>query len=289
MPESLDVRHHQLRSMYHPFRRWLSWPLIRHLRCLQFRRLRPLRNAHIFRDNHFYGIPIVRYYWAGFLEKYQADIRGRALEIGTTETIRQYGGSALTQAEAIDVTAHSDEVTVIADLTRADPVPSDTYDCFINQFTMHVIYDLDAALYHSIRLLKPGGVLLVNFSCVDYDLYKGLDMGTGAPLYLHWAFTPLQVANLLHRQALTEADYQLELYGNLFSRVAYQLNLTAEELTRHELEFKDPGHPLLICVRVVKPVHWPGIKPAYQEPYWLPKTTPVRWHPLAGFYGDAYE
>jgi hypothetical protein len=137
--------------------------------------------------------------------------------------------------------------------------------------------------------LKPGVVLLVNFSCVDYDFYQGLDMGTGAPLYLYWAFTTIQVANLLHRHGLTETDYQMDVYGNLFTRVAYQMNLTAEELTPHELDFRDPGHPLLICVRIVKPAQWQGAKPQYQEPHWLPKTTPIQWHPLAGYYGDAYE
>jgi hypothetical protein len=99
-------------------RRWLSWPIIRHLRCLQFRRLRPLRNGEIVREGRFYGTPIVRYYWADFLEKHRSDIQGRGLEIGATETLQQYGGQALTQAEAIDVTAHSPEVTVVADLTR---------------------------------------------------------------------------------------------------------------------------------------------------------------------------
>ena len=269
-------------------RRWLSWPIIRHLRCLQFRRLRPLRNGEIVREGRFYGTPIVRYYWADFLNKHRSDIQGRGLEIGTTETLQQYGGQALTQAEAIDVTAHSPEVTVVADLTRSDHVPADTYDCFINQFTMHVLYDLEAALYHSIRLLKPGGVLLINFSCVDYYLARGLDMGTGTPMYLYWAFTPIQVVNLLHQSGLTETDYQMDVYGNLFTRVAYQMNLTAEELTHQELEFLDPGHPLLICVRVVKPISWHGSKPVYREPHWLPKVKPALWHPVTGFYSDDY-
>ncbi|HXV44901.1 MAG TPA: hypothetical protein VEC96_17690, partial [Anaerolineae bacterium] len=83
-------------NMYDPTRRWLGLPIIRHLRCLQFRRLRPLRNGAILHEGHFRGIPIVRYYWANFLEKHRSDIRGHALEIGTTETIRQYGEHALT-------------------------------------------------------------------------------------------------------------------------------------------------------------------------------------------------
>jgi hypothetical protein len=190
----------------------------------------------------------------------------------------------LTRADALDLTAHGPEVTVVADLTRADDVSSDGYDCFVNQFTMHLIYDVDAALYHSIRLLKPGGVLLINFSCLDYYFPRGLDMHTGAPLFMHWWFTPIQVENLLRRAGLSPTDYRVKIYGNLFSRIAYQMNMPAEELARHELEYVDAGHPLLICARVVKPAGWRAAKPQYRDP-WMPTVTPVQWNPVLGHYG----
>jgi len=253
-------------------------PLIRQLRCVQLRRLHPLA------DGRQQGTAVVRHYWACFLQEHQVDIRGHALEIGTTSTIRQYGANTLTRVDALDLIAHRREITVVADLSRADNVPSDTYDCFINQFTMHLIYDLDAALYHSIRLLKPGGVLLINFPCVDYYFPNGLDMQTGAPLFLHWWFTPIQVENLLRRAGLSEADHRMKMFGNLFSRIAYQMNMPAEELTRHELDYVDPGHPLLICVRAVKPSNWQVPKPEYRNP-WLPDVIPDAWSPETGHYG----
>jgi hypothetical protein len=252
-------------------------PVIRQLRCVQLRRLHPLGHG---RQR---GTSIVRYYWARFLQQYQSDIRGNALEIGMTTTIQQYGGLALTRADALDLTAHGPEITIVADLTRADNVPADQYDCFINQFTMHLIYDLDAALYHSIRMLKRGGVLLVNFPCVDYYFAQGLDMGTGDPLFMHWWFTPIQVENLLRRAGLSSTDYKIEIFGNLFSRIAYQMNMPAEELVQRELEYADPGHPLLICARVVKPASWRATKPEYRTP-WLPEVTPARWNPVMGHY-----
>lgn len=256
---------------------WMTLPVVRRLRCMQFRRLRPLG------EGRQAGTPIVRHYWARFLEEHRRDLRGRALEIGTTATIRRYGGAAIGRAEAIDLTAHSSEVTVVADLSRADDVPSDSYDCFVNQFTMHVIHDVEAALYHSVRILKPGGVLLVNFPCVEYCFPQGLDMGTGAPLFVHWWFTPIQVENLLRRLALEGCDYQLRLYGNLFARIAYQLNVPAEELTASELVHSDPGHPLLICARVVKPRGWQARRPEYRTA-WTPSATPARWTPEHGHY-----
>jgi hypothetical protein len=173
----------------------------------------------------------------------------------------------------------------VGDLTRADHIPSNSYDCFINQFTMHLIYDVEAALYHAVRILKPGGGLLINFPCVDYYFPTGLDMGTGSPLFMYWWFTPLQVENLLRGMGLNDADYSLEIYGNLFTRIAYQLNLPAEELTRHELSYEDPGHPLLICARVVKPEDWQAVKPIYRTP-WQPDVTPTRWNPVTGHYAS---
>ena len=262
--------------------RWLRLPLIRQLRSTQFRRLQPIGNGRL------RGTPIVRYYWDRYLQKNRSAIRGVALEIGTTYTIRSYGGQSVDQADAIDLFAHSPEVTVVADLSRADDIAADIYDCFVIQFTMHLIYDVEAALFHAVRILKPGGVLLVNFPCVDYYFPHGLDMGTGEPLYMYWWFTPIQVENILRRIGLHEADYSLEIYGNLFTRVAYQLNLPAEELTEKELDTYDAGHPLLICARVVKPANWQVDKPVYRDA-WRPGIMPSRWNPETGHYSPREE
>jgi glycosyltransferase involved in cell wall biosynthesis len=256
---------------------WLRLPLVRDLRCLQFRRLEPVGKG---RQR---GTPIVRYYWDRYLEAHKADIRGTALEIGTTETIRRFGGIAVTRAEAIDLSLHSPEVTVVADLSRADNAPSDRYDCFVNQFTMHLMYDAQAALYHSVRILKPSGVLLINFSCVDYYFPRGLDMGTGESMFVYRWFTPIQVENMLRSLDLRAEDYTLDIYGNLFTRIAYQMNMPAEELTQRELDFVDPGHPLLICARVVKPADWQADKPDYRTP-WKPGVKPAQWNRVTGHY-----
>jgi SAM-dependent methyltransferase len=153
-------------------RQWHSWPVIRHWRTLRYRRLQPVDGGKSS------GLSTIRYYWADFLEQNRADIRGHVLEIGETATVRAFGGEAITQADALDLAPHSPEVRVVADLSRADHVPGEVYDCFVNQFTTCVIYDIDAALYHAIRLLKPGGVLLINFWCLDFYLHRGLDMGS---------------------------------------------------------------------------------------------------------------
>ena len=263
-------------------RNWRSWPLIRHMRGVMLRRLAPLDAG---RGGE---LSVIRYYWAEFLEQQRGDFRGRALEVGETATVRFYGGDALTRADAIDLSPHSPEVAVVADLARANDAPGEQYDCFLLQFTTNVIYDIESALYHAVRLLRPGGVLLTNFWCTDFYFHKGLDMGTGGALYMHWFFTPIQAQNLLHRLGLGEDDFRLTVYGNLLTKTAFLMNLPAQELTARERDHCDPHQPLLICARIVRPVGWRQTPPTPVSPSWLPAGKPMPMHPQTGHFGDAY-
>jgi hypothetical protein len=123
---------------------------------------------------------------------------------------------------------------------------------------------------------------------MDFYLHRGLDMGTGGTLFMHHWFTPIQVYDLLHDLALSELDYRVQVYGNLMARIAFLLNLPAKELTAHEREHVDPGQPLLICARVVKPAGWAAPKPLYREPLWTPHTRPSLMRSDTRQYGDEY-
>lgn len=202
------------------------------------------------------GTQVVRYYWSKFLEERRMDIRGRALEIGVTGTVRHFGDDRLTSAEAIDVSASDPSVTIVADLTKAAHVPSDQFDCFVNQFTIHIIYDFRAALYHSIRLLKPGGVLLINFPCRSGYPVNGIPLGSGQSAHVYWWFTPCLVEAVLAELGIDESHRLLQTYGNYFALAAYMAGIPSEELTRQELETVDPDFPLLICARIQKPLDW---------------------------------
>lgn len=202
------------------------------------------------------GTQVVRYYWSKFLEERRMDIRGRALEIGVTGTVRHFGDDRLTSAEAIDVSASDPSVTIVADLTKAAHVPSDQFDCFVNQFTIHIIYDFRAALYHSIRLLKPDGVLLINFPCRSGYPVNGIPLGSGQSAHVYWWFTPCLVEAVLEELGIDESHRLLQTYGNYFALAAYMAGIPSEELTRQELETVDPDFPLLICARIQKPLDW---------------------------------
>lgn len=266
-----------LRALVTPSPQLLRAPGVRQVLAMRWRSLSPRHQGRSV------GTPIVRAYWAQFLEAHRGFVRGRVLEVGETETIRRYGGSAVLEAHAIDVTSHSPDVRVVTDLSRAHDIAGAQYDCFIVPFTMHVIADAEAALYHAIRLLRPGGTLLVNFSAVDYQFPSGLDMGTGTTLWVHWCFTPLQVENMLRRVGLGAADFEVQTFGNLLTRVAYQLNVSAEELTTRELNHRDIGHPVLICVRAIRPTTWNASQPEYRSA-WVPTASPTVYNAVTGFY-----
>lgn len=244
-------------------------PILRQLAMVRFRRLQPMYGGREV------GTPIVRWYWMDFLDRHRADVRGDALELGTTATVGEYGGDRLRSADAMDFSRRSTEITVVADLSRADAVQGERYDCFILQFTTHEIADVEAALYHALRLLRPGGVLLVNFLCVDAEFRSELDAERGLPRRVHWCFTPLQVHNLLRRVGLDSEDYALEIHGNLFARIASHLNMPAEAVMRRELMHQDPTHPVLVCARVVRPSDWDMAPPQYREA-WVPQAQSQR-------------
>jgi SAM-dependent methyltransferase len=229
---------------------WLKLPLARNLRCVKLRRTSALYPGRTV------GMQVVRYYWNRFLDERRMDVRGRALEIGVTGTIRHFGAGRLTSAEAIDVSHSDPSVTIVADLTKADHVASDQFDCFVNQFTMHILYEFRAALYHSIRLLKPGGVLLINFPCRSGYPVNGIPLDGGPSAHVCWWFTPYLVETVCGELGIDEGHRELKTYGNYFALAAYMAGIPSEELTTHELETVDPDFPLLICARIQKPRQW---------------------------------
>ncbi len=225
--------------------RWLALPVIRHLRMMQLRRAAAL---HAGRDR---GTPVVRHYWHTFLEQHRADIRGHVLAIGSTASTRRFG-SNVTRMDVLDVVTENPETTIVADLTACDHVPAAQFDCFVNQFTMHILWDCKAALRHSLRLLKPGGVLLINFVARSGFPSTGIDLKDAGTAEILWWYTPATVRRMFAELGLTPSDYEIVPYGNYIGMMAYLAGIPAEELTRQELEEQDPDLPLLICARVQK-------------------------------------
>ena len=206
------------------------------------RRLSPIsRNFGINR-----GKPIDRYYIENFLARWASDIRGRVLEIANNSYTQRYGGSRVKVSDVLNVAEGKPQTTIVADLTRADHVPSDTFDCIIFTQTLDLIYDIRSAIRTLHRILKPGGALLATFpgihqtSCRKYG-----------EQYL-WAFNQLS-AQRLFEEAFPAANVEIKAYGNVLTAASFLYGVAVEELRREELDYHDPDYELLITLRAIKP------------------------------------
>ena len=130
-------------------------------------------------------MPIDRHYIENFLARHKPDIRGRVLEIGDNGYTRRFGADQVIKSDVLHVSEGNPEATIIADLTSAPQIPSDSFDCIILTQTLQLIYDTRAALRTCYRILKPGGILLATFPGISQ-----IDSGEWGNSW-YWAFTAL--------------------------------------------------------------------------------------------------
>jgi glycosyltransferase involved in cell wall biosynthesis len=193
------------------------------------------------------GLPIDRYYIDKFLSDYQTDIRGHVLEIADNAYTHRFGGKHVTKSDVLHVVPGNPKATIVGDLTRANHIPSDTFDCIILTQTLQFIYEVREALKTLYRITKPGGVVLATIPGISpvsrYDMERWGH---------YWGFTTLSVRRLF--EGVFPADHvQTETFGNVLTATAFLYGMAAEELKQLEIEFFDPDYEVIIAVRAVKP------------------------------------
>src|SRR6185503_10954466 len=109
------------------------------------------------------GHCIDRYYIESFLQEYAENIRGHVLEIADNDYTMQFGKERVEQSTVLHAVEGNPKATIVADITTAENIPSNTFDCMIITQTLQFIYDVRTAISTIYRLLKPGGVLLTTF------------------------------------------------------------------------------------------------------------------------------
>jgi SAM-dependent methyltransferase/uncharacterized membrane-anchored protein YhcB (DUF1043 family) len=192
------------------------------------------------------GRPVDRYYIENFLARHADDIQEHVLEVGDASYTRQYGGARVRVSDVLHVDQSNPEATIVADLTRADHIASDTFDCIILTQTLHLIYDVRSAIRTIHRTLKPGGVLLATFPGISQIARD--EWGKS----WYWAFTS-QSARRLFGEAFPADTVQVRTYGNVLAAISFLHGLAAEELREAELDKRDPAYEVLITLRAVKP------------------------------------
>jgi len=191
------------------------------------------------------GTPVDRYYIERFLEQHRQDIRGRVLEIRDSTYTNRFG-SGVVQSDVLDLNPSNAQATIIADLTAAEAVPANLFDCFILTQTLQFIYDTRSAIAHAFRMLRPGGVLLVTVPSLSRLAPRY------GPATEYWRFTPAS-CTALFGEAFGANQITIQAHGNVLSATAFLIGMAQEELSQAELEADDPYFPLIIAVRAVKP------------------------------------
>ncbi len=105
-------------------------------------------------------LSIERYYIEKFLASHANDVKNRVLEMGDTDYTHKFGGNRVTQSDVLNYVAGNPKATIVADLTSAENIPDNSFDCIIITQTLQMIYDVKLAIHNLYRILKPGGVVL---------------------------------------------------------------------------------------------------------------------------------
>lgn len=178
-----------------------------------------------------------------FLPEFAADIRGHCLEFEEDRYTSRLGGAQVTQVDVLHVDDTNPRATIIADLTQPNDIPSNTFDCIICTYVLHVIFDVIAAIREMHRILKPGGVLLVTVPHIS-------------PAYTHqnelWRFTPQGLERLLSDAFGSSEQVTLRPYGNSLVAMGTVRGLLSRHFTEQELAYIDTPFATVLCARAIK-------------------------------------
>jgi SAM-dependent methyltransferase len=227
-------------------RRWLArlvvWPPVGWIHFGQLRRLQPITRNY----GNSRGMEIDRYYIEKFLSEHVTDIHGHVLEIKHNTYTVKYGGNRVTKSDVLHKVAGNPDATIIADLSNAVHLPSNTFDTIIFTQTLQFIYDIRSTITTLHRILRPGGILLATASGMAQISQEDFEQWGE-----YWRFTSLS-ARLLFEEVFSKEDISIYSYGNVLAAISFLEGLAVEDLRKKELEATDPNYELIIAIRAVK-------------------------------------
>jgi SAM-dependent methyltransferase len=192
------------------------------------------------------GVPVDRYYIEKFLAAHAGDIQGDVLEVKDNAYTKRFGAGRIRRSEILALSRLEGAASIVADLTHADHMASESFDCIILTQTLQLIYDISAAMYTLQRILKPGGVLLVTVPGISKIARDPLDLWED-----QWRLTTNSCRRLFQDRFLPET-LRINAYGNVLSAIAFLEGLAVDELTEYELDYHDSDYEVIVSVRAVK-------------------------------------
>lgn len=236
-----------------PLRRWVRshWeddthvPPVGLVRFGSLRRLSPI--SRNWGDDR--GGPIDRYYVTNFLDRHRHDVHGRVLEIAEDVYAKWFGDDRVSRIDILEYRkGEHPRATFVGDLTDAPQLPSNAFDCVILTQTLQLIYDLRSAVGTVHRILKPGGVVLVTLPGITPVNRQDTESWGN---HWCWSFTALSARQLFAEHFNPDA-IEVETFGNVLVAASFLYGLGRDELTRRELDHRDPDYEVLITLRVRK-------------------------------------
>lgn len=224
------------------------------------------------------GNPVDRHYIETFLAMNASVIRGHTLEIGDATYTHRFGGRRVTKSDVLHVRDGNPAATIVADLTDADHLPSNTFDCVIVTQTLHLIFDAAAAVRTIERILRPGGVVLATVPGISQ-----ISRNEWSETW-YWSFTELSARQIFER-AFGRDALHIQSHGNVLAATAFLQGLASRELRLAELEHHDAAYPVTITIRAEKQQ-----PEAVQRRRWRNARSDVRVHPrltVIMVYGNA--
>ncbi len=191
------------------------------------------------------GQPIDRYYIERFLASHASDVRGRVLEVGDATYTQRFGDDRVGRSDVLHVDPDAQQATIVADLADAAAIPADTFDCLILTQTLHLIFDVQAAVATVHRILAPGGVVLATVPGISQ-----VDRGEWSDTW-YWSFTAAAARRTFETRFAAE-DIVIEQHGCVLSALALLEGLASHELTEGELNVDDPAYPVFVGIRAAK-------------------------------------
>ena len=219
-------------------------PLMRFLKKTNWHNLRNLEPiSKIFALDR--GMPIDRMYIEDFLSRNRGVIKGVTCEIADTNYSKKFG-SNVKKYEVLHISDDNPNATIIGDLSDTSTLPKSSLDCFILTQTLNFIYDFKSAIRGVRYMLNGGGVALVTVSGISqisrYDYERWGD---------YWRFTDISIKKAFE-EVFGDGNVETEVYGNVLSATAFLQGISAEELTKEELFYKDNDYQVTICIKAVK-------------------------------------
>lgn len=191
------------------------------------------------------GLPIDRYYIEKFLAENRGTISGTVIEVADSAYTKKFGAERVHKSLVLSFDNNS-KADIVGDLASGMNIPEGIADCFVLTQTLSFIYDVKAAIKNAIRLLKPGGTLLVTVPGITQISRYDMDRWGH-----YWGFTDLSLRRLFE-EVVPSTNISVRTYGNVKAASAFLYGCAANEIRHRALDMVDRDYQLLIAAKIVK-------------------------------------